>query len=86
MKPRYRALISLVYAQALSNRRVQSNPARLVRALREDNAGVRFLGFDEGQRLFAVLRDDCPGAYQKAYWRCTLGCVAVNSTASSGLW
>jgi hypothetical protein len=44
---RYRALFSLVYREALRNRKVTSNPARLVRQRHEENGIIRWLRDDE---------------------------------------
>jgi len=52
---RYKALISLVYRIGIDNGRVQTNPARRVRRLREENGVVRFLSQEEEARLRAVV-------------------------------
>ena len=44
---RYRALLSLTYSTAMRNGKVSSNPARLVRLRKENNARVRFLNSEE---------------------------------------
>jgi site-specific recombinase XerD len=57
---RYRALFSLVYREALRNRKVTGNPARLVRHRHEDNAIIRWLRDDEEKRLRAVISEGYP--------------------------
>lgn len=60
-KNRYRALISLVYRQAMRNGKVTTNPARLVAARAEKNARVRYLLPDEEKALRVAMRGryDC---------------------------
>lgn len=57
---RYRALFSLIFREALRNRKVSSNPARLVRQRHEDNARIRWLEEDEEKRLRAVIAEHFP--------------------------
>ncbi len=57
---RYKALLSLVFRLAMENGKTRSNPARLVRRRREDNARIRFLSVEEEQRLYAVVREEFP--------------------------
>jgi site-specific recombinase XerD len=57
---RYRALLSLVFRIAVQNGKAHSNPARLVRPRRENNAVIRYLLPEEERRLRAVALDDCP--------------------------
>ena len=52
---RHKAVLSLVYRLAMKNGKVNSNPARLVRKLPEDNAVIRFLTPNEEHRLSAML-------------------------------
>ncbi|MGH9525047.1 MAG: tyrosine-type recombinase/integrase [Terriglobales bacterium] len=58
---RYKAFLSLAYPLALANGHVKSNPARLVRMRREDNARVRWLSAEEEPRLRMVIERDYPG-------------------------
>jgi hypothetical protein len=48
---RYRSTLSMIYAEAMGNSKASSNPARLVRLRRENNARIRFLSFEEEQFL-----------------------------------
>jgi hypothetical protein len=41
----------MIYAEAMRKRKASSNPARLVRLRRENNARIRFLSFEEEQFL-----------------------------------
>ncbi len=52
---RHKAVLSLIYRLAVSNGKVDVNPARLVRRWKEDNQVIRFLTTDEEQRLRAIL-------------------------------
>jgi integrase len=52
---RYKALISLAFRLGMENGRCQSNPARLVKRLREHNERTRFLSPEEEQRLRSVI-------------------------------
>ncbi|HEY6337119.1 MAG TPA: tyrosine-type recombinase/integrase [Candidatus Sulfotelmatobacter sp.] len=56
---RYRSLLSLIYRLGIQNGKVQSNPARLVRQRKEENARIRFLSSEEEQSLRKVIRQDC---------------------------
>jgi integrase len=60
-KNRYRALLSLVFRQAMRNGRVSTNPARLVAARAENNARVRYLLDREEAALRVAMRGrfDC---------------------------
>lgn len=53
---RYRSLLSLTFRLGIENGKVQSNPARLVRQRKENNAVVRFLTAEEEVALRAVIR------------------------------
>jgi len=55
-KNRYRALISMVYRQAMRNGKVSSNPARLVAARAENNGRIRYLLDDEERALRKVMK------------------------------
>ena len=57
---RFRAFVSLCYRLGLENKKVAANPARLVRARKENNARLRFLTFDEYDALLARIRRDYP--------------------------
>jgi integrase len=57
---RYRALLSLTYAIANRNGKLQVNPARLVRLRRENNCRVRFLADPEEASLRAKVRELYP--------------------------
>lgn len=57
---RFRAAVSAIYSLALRDGKVLSNPARLVKMERENNARVRFLSQDEEVRLRAKIREACP--------------------------
>ena len=57
---RYRALLKLMYRLAEENRKITTNPARLLRMKKENNGRVRFLRTDEEKALRAVIRRDCP--------------------------
>lgn len=55
---RFRAFFSLCYRLGMENGKVTSNPARLVRARKENNARLRYLSRDEYDTLSAVIRRD----------------------------
>lgn len=56
---RFRAFFSLCYRLGMENGRVSSNPARLIRMRRENNARLRFLSRDEYKTVSdIVLRDN----------------------------
>jgi integrase len=57
---RYKALLSLTYRIALENGKVQNNPVRLVRRLREDNAVIRYLKRDEEAKLRTIVEPHHP--------------------------
>jgi len=57
---RYKALASLAFRLAFENGRVQTNPVRLVRRLKENNGVVRYLHKDELKRLRSVLEPVLP--------------------------
>jgi integrase len=57
---RYRALMSLAYRLGIENGRVVSNPVKLVKPKRENNARIRFLSEAEESRLRADLIEHCP--------------------------
>jgi integrase len=57
---RFRAFFSLCYRLGMENGRATSNPARLVRMRREDNARLRFLSKDEYKELSNTILRDFP--------------------------
>jgi integrase len=57
---RYKAFVSLAFRLGMENGRCKTNPARLVKRLREDNGRIRFLSEDEEMRLRAVINRDHP--------------------------
>jgi site-specific recombinase XerD len=52
---RYRALLSLIYRLGIQNGKVISNPARLVRHRRENNARLRWLSDEEEKTLRTIV-------------------------------
>lgn len=52
---RYKSFLSLCFREGIVNAKVTSNPARLVRQRRENNARLRFLSFEEYDRLTQVI-------------------------------
>lgn len=60
---RYRNTMSLAFRLGMGNGKVGANPARLVRARRENNIRIRYLDQfspDEEARLRAAIRERCP--------------------------
>lgn len=57
---RYRALLSLVFRIAIENGKAQTNPARLVRPRKENNAVIRYLSTEEEQKLREAIQEQCP--------------------------
>jgi len=57
---RYRSTMSMIFAEAIRNGRAQSNPARLVRLRKEDNARIRFLSFQEEAVMRKKILERCP--------------------------
>ena len=57
---RYRALLSLVYRLGILNKKVSTNPARLVRHRKENNSRVRWLSPEEESRLRKIIKRDYP--------------------------
>jgi integrase len=57
---RYRSYFSLAYRLGMENRKVSSNPARLVRLRTERNARHRFLSRDEYKELLGIIQHDSP--------------------------
>lgn len=61
---RYRAYISLAYKLGMENGKVQSNPARLVRLRKENNARLRFLSREEYGKVLEIIQRDNPDQVQ----------------------
>jgi integrase len=57
---RYRAFLSMVYRQAMLNRKQDSNPARLVRQRKEPPGRIRFLDEEEYERLSKAIKRHFP--------------------------
>jgi len=57
---RYKALLSLTYRLGMGNRKVTTNPARLIRQRTENNARIRWLRSDEENRLRTTLGEKYP--------------------------
>ena len=60
---RYRASLSMIFREAIRNGWTERNPARLIKAKKEDNIRIRFLSDEEEKRLREVLAED----YQNRY-------------------
>jgi integrase len=58
---RYKAFISLSFRLGVENGKCLSNPARLVRRLRENNERIRFLSEEEETRLRKAIDNNCEG-------------------------
>ncbi|MDE3104872.1 MAG: site-specific integrase [Acidobacteriota bacterium] len=52
---RYRATLSMIYREAIRNGWTERNPARLIRAKKEQNGRIRFLSDEEEARIRAVI-------------------------------
>ena len=57
---RYKSFLSLCFREGIANAKATSNPARLVRQRRENNARLRFLSFEEYDRLAKVIAKHYP--------------------------
>ncbi len=57
---RYRSNLSLIYKLAMQDKKVTTNPARLVGQRRENNARLRFLSAEEETALRKSIREHCP--------------------------
>src|SRR5579863_52602 len=57
---RYRSFISLAYRLGMENGKVTSNPARLVRLRKEDNARLRYLTREEYGKVLNIITRDNP--------------------------
>jgi site-specific recombinase XerD len=56
---RYRSTMSVIFAKGIRNGRVTTNPARLVRLRKENNARLRFITFEEEAQLRSIIRRRC---------------------------
>lgn len=57
---RYRALFSLIFREGFRNRKVNSNPARLVRQKHEENGVIRWLTGEEEKAIRKAIEENCP--------------------------
>ena len=57
---RFRATLSLIYRLGVNNRKIETNPVKLVRRKKENNGRVRFLSPDEEIRVRAVVASRYP--------------------------
>lgn len=57
---RHKALFSLAYRLGMENGKCETNPARLVKRLPEDNEIVRFLSEEEEEKIRTVIAHDFP--------------------------
>ena len=57
---RHKSLLSLTYKLAIRNKKVSTNPARLVHTWKEDNARIRWLSDEEEERLRFVIARSFP--------------------------
>ena len=57
---RYKSFLFLCFREGMVNGKVASNPARLVRQRRENNERLRFLSFEEYDRLKGVISKRFP--------------------------
>lgn len=62
---RYKAMFSLAFRLGMENGKCQTNPARLVKRLREDNERTRFLTPEEEEKIRAVIARDFPEHMQE---------------------
>ena len=60
---RFRAFFSLCCRISMDNDKISSNPARLVRMRRENNARLRFLSRDEYKKLSAIILRENPNQH-----------------------
>ena len=60
---RYRATLSMIFREAIRNGWTERNPARLIKAKKENNARIRFLSDEEEKSLREILAED----YQNRY-------------------
>lgn len=57
---RYRSTLSMIFQEAMRNEKAKSNPARLVRLRKEDNARIRFLTFEEEALIRRIILKKTP--------------------------
>jgi site-specific recombinase XerD len=57
---RYRSTLSAIFKHARKHAKVETNPARDITHMKENNSRVRYLTADEEERLIAVLRERWP--------------------------
>lgn len=57
---RYRSTLSMIFQEAMRNGKAKSNPARLVRLRKEDNARIRFLTFEEEALIRRIILERTP--------------------------
>lgn len=81
---RYRSLLSLAFALAIKDGKVQANPVRGVKQLQENNVKERFLSAAEEERLKAAICGRHPEYWRPSPWRCTPACGARSSSACGG--
>jgi site-specific recombinase XerD len=57
---RYRATLSMIYREAIRNGWTERNPARLIKAKKEDNARIRFLSDEEEESIRLIIAEEYP--------------------------
>ncbi|MGA2652501.1 MAG: site-specific integrase [Terracidiphilus sp.] len=57
---RYRATLSMIYREAIRNGWLERNPARLVKAKKEDNGRIRFLSDEEEKSIRLIIAEEYP--------------------------
>src|ERR1035441_430972 len=57
---RYRATLSMIYREAIRNGWLERNPARLVKAKKEDNGRIRFLSDEEEKAIRLIIAEEYP--------------------------
>jgi integrase len=81
---RFRAFFSLCYRLGMENGRVTSNPARLVRMRRENNARLRFLSRDEYKQVSDIILRDYPKQHPAFVVSVIRGCAGASNSLSRG--
>lgn len=81
---RYKATFSLIYREAVRNRKVSSHPARLVAPARGNNERLRWLHHDERTRLFTVMEEHYPEYLPERISSSAPGCAWASSTGLRG--
>lgn len=64
---RYRATLSMIYREAIRNGWTERNPARLIRAKKEDNGRIRFLSDEEEKNLRKVITAEYSDRYRNEF-------------------